>query len=224
MPEPTTITRARLEHVRLGDGDRSTEVTDETASITVQFNPETLKVTYANTVAGGDQAGGSAIQYVSKSSTTLAVDLWFDASVRPDVDDVRKLTQQVNHFFVPVPQGEGLAPPAVRFLWGSFLFEGVMKSMDETLELFSAEGRPLRAKVAVTIASQDIQFQFQEVAGDGGMPGTTPRVPATDGEGLQQLLGRDGDPSRWQEVAAANGIENPRFLPAGSFVDPVRPR
>jgi hypothetical protein len=218
VPEPASITRARLQEIRLADGDRPSEVTNEQATVEVQFNPESLKVTFSNTVAGGDQSGGSAIQYVSKSSTKLTVDLWFDASATADVDDVRELTKKVNHFFVPVPQGDGLAPPAVRFLWGSFLFEGVMESMDETLEYFSAEGRPLRAKVALSISSQDIQFQIQALAGGGApAPGTRPQVPATEGEGLQQMLGRTGDPAGWMAVASANGIENPRMLAPGTF-------
>ncbi|RZL85262.1 MAG: peptidoglycan-binding protein [Rhodococcus sp. (in: high G+C Gram-positive bacteria)] len=218
MPEPASITRAKLQEIRLADGDRPSQVTNDQATVEVQFNPESLKVTYSNTVAGGDQSGGAAIQYVSKSSTKLTAELWFDASATANVADVRELTKKVNHFFVPVRQGEGLAPPAVRFLWGSFLFEGVMESMDETLEFFSAEGRPLRAKVALSIASQDIQFQIQALAG-APAPGTRPQAPASEGEGLQQMLGRSGDPSGWVAVASANGIENPRILTPGSFVD-----
>jgi hypothetical protein len=221
VPEPASITRARLEEIRLADGDRSSEVTDTEATVDVQFNPESLKVTYSNTVAGGDQSGGSAIQYVSKSSTKLSVTLWFDASAKEGVADVRELTKPVNHFFIPVQQGEGMAPPAVRFLWGSFLFEGVMDSMDETLEYFSADGRPLRAQVALSITSQDIQSKIARLAGAGGAaaPGTRPQVPATEGEGLQQMLGRTGDPAGWMAVASANGIENPRMLAPGTSVD-----
>jgi hypothetical protein len=223
MPEPSTITRARLEQIRLSDGDRPSEITDATRTVEVQFNPESLKVTYANTVAGDDQAGGAAIQHVSKSSTKLAVDLWFDASVRPDLSDVREETKKVNHFLVPVPLPEGgVAPPPVRFIWGTFLFEGVMQSMDETLEFFSSAGRPLRAKVAISMVSQDIQFRIA-AAQETGTPGARPQTPATAGEGLQQLLGRRGDPEGWQEIAAANGIENPRFLAPGTFVDTSPP-
>ena len=65
----------------------------------------------------------------------------------------------------------------MRFQWGSFLFEGVMDSMDETLEFFSADGRPLRAKVSISITSQDIQFQSRRrPSSGGGVPGTTPAV------------------------------------------------
>ncbi len=218
MPEPATVTRARLEQIRLRDGDRDSEITDPNATVEVQFNPESLKVTYSNTLASEDQAGGAAIQQVSKSSTKLAVDLWFDASALPDVADVRVKTKEVNHFFAP--RGETPALPGVRFIWGSFLFEGVMQSLDETLEFFSSDGRPLRAKVAISIASQDIQFRMESLGSDRDAPaGTRPQTLATEGEGLQQMLGKDGSPENWQAVAAANGIENPRFLPPGSSVD-----
>ena len=35
----------------------------------MQFNPETLTVTYTNQSAGGDQRGGSALQFVGKGTT-----------------------------------------------------------------------------------------------------------------------------------------------------------
>lgn len=220
MPEPATVAKAKLQQIRLADGDNPSEVTNADADLEVQFNPETLKVTYSNTMNGDDQSGGSAIQYVSKSSTKLAVELWFDASARDDLEDVREETRRVNHFITPMPQGEGMAPPAVRFIWGSFLFEGVMESMDETLEFFSAEGRPLRAKVSLSITSQEIQFLIADMAAsEAATPGTTPQAPVSSGDSLQSLMAKNGSADNWQSVAMANGIENPRQLTAGSFVD-----
>ncbi len=220
MPEAVKLEKAQLVEIRLADGDNPAAETNPDNNLTVQFNPETLKVAYSNTMEGGDQSGGSAIQFVSKSSTKLSVDLWFDASALADVDDVRTLTKKVNHFITPVEQGEGLAPPAVRFLWGSFLFEGVMASMDETLEFFSAEGKPLRAKVSISLTSQDIQFRIRDTGSSGGgVPGTKPQTQAQQGDSLQQMMGRDSSPEGWQDVAQANGIENPRQLVPGTFVD-----
>ena len=222
MPETPTLAKAQLFEVILGDGDQATRrINEAERTVTVQFNPETLKVAYSNTMTGEDQSGGSAAQFVSKSSTKLTVDLWFDVSALADENDVRELTKKVNYFITPQEKDDGLAPPAVCFLWGSFLFEGVMDSMSESLELFSAEGRPLRAKVSVSISSQDIQFKIQALAAGAAadVPGTTPQTQAQSGDSLQQLMGRDGSPSGWQDVAAANGIENPRLLDPGAFLD-----
>ena len=224
MPEPAVLAKAKLVQIELGDHDAPSRETSPESTVTVQFNPETLKVVYSNTMQGGDQSGGGAIQFVSKSSTKLSVELWFDASAMEDEDDVRRLTKKVNHFITPVPQGQGKAPPALKFTWGSFLFEGVMDSMDETLEFFSADGRPLRAKVSISITSQEIQFHDPQPPSSGGdLPGTAPRQQARQGDSLQQMMGRDSGRGTgaegWQAVAAANGIENPRRLEAGTFVD-----
>src|SRR5208337_2744250 len=109
------------------------------ASVTVQFNPETLKVTYANQIVqpqGGDQASGTAgRQFVGAGTTKLALTLWFDVTAMQDnpVDDVRRLTQPVVYFMTPQPSDADrnrLAPPGLRFQWGSFLFDGMVDGLE----------------------------------------------------------------------------------------------
>jgi hypothetical protein len=226
VPEPATIAKAKLVQIELGDQRADSRETSTDPTLVVPFNPETLKIVYSNTIQGGDQSGGGAMQFTNKSSTKLSVELWFDVSATKDGDDVRRLTKKVNHFITPVSRKKGKPPlpPPVRFSWGSFLFEGVMDSMDETLEFFSADGRPLRAKVSISITSQEIQFHEPEgPSSGGGLPGTSPRQQARQGDSLQQMMGRDSPrgigAEGWQAVAAANGIENPRRLDTGSFVD-----
>src|SRR5437867_1833395 len=102
--------------------------------VPVQFNPETLKVSFNNQVAqgtgAGDQRGPQATQFVGAGTTKLAVTLWFDVTApQPqgrNEDDVRRLTQDVAYFITPKEvQGsrpKRYLPPAVRFLWGSFQF------------------------------------------------------------------------------------------------------
>ena len=52
--------------------------------VAVQFNPESLKVTFANQIVqpqGGDQAAGnSGRQFVGAGTTKLALQLWFDVT------------------------------------------------------------------------------------------------------------------------------------------------
>ena len=128
--------------------------------IKVQFNPESLKVTFANQLVqpeGGDQAAGSSgRQFVGAGTTKLALTLWFDVTAMTEspFDDVRRLTTEVIHFMTPaaIPgDDKKLVPPATRFAWGNFIFDGIVEGLEETLEFFSPEGKPLRAQISLTL-------------------------------------------------------------------------
>ena len=115
-------------------------------AVNVQFNPESMKVSFANQIVqpqGGDQAAGNAgRQFVGAGTTKLAMTLWFDVTAMTEapLDDVRRLTADVVHFITPKPStadASKLAPPGLRFSWGSFLFDGMVESLEETLEFFS---------------------------------------------------------------------------------------
>ena len=231
MPEPIKLLKAELREISWDDQQQVQEG-DPEKTVQVQFNPETLKVNFSNQKAGGDQRGGSAVQFVGAGSTKLSLDLWFDVtaplpdgSMQPD-GDVRKLTEKVTYFITPtkVPGEEDKwIPPGVRFIWGTFLFDGVMDSLNENLEYFSEEGKPLRAGISISLSKQEIQFQFgdQTPPGNGGenAPGTQPMQPARAGDSVQGMAARAGKPNDWKAIAAANNIENPRQLAAGALLD-----
>ena len=207
--------------------------------VKVQFNPETLKVSFANqlktdTPAGakpGDQSQGSAgQQFVGAGTTKLSLMLWFDVTAAIDpahqVDDVRRLTQQVVYFITPRQLGQDktrYVPPGLRFAWGSFVFDGLVDGIEETLEFFSPEGKPLRASIALSMAQQKIlKADFGPGAG-GGLPGSSPLTAAAAGSNLQNMAAALGNMD-WQGLAAANGIENPRLLTPGQLIDMNRKR
>jgi hypothetical protein len=228
----TPLAKAEL---RLLDAEGRNTIERDTW-VTVQFNPETLKVTFANQLrtpdGAGDQSGTAARQFVGAGTTKLALQLLFDVTApQPDgaaVDDVRRLTQKVAYFITPKPQGSDLVPPQLRFVWGSFQFDGLMDSLEETLEFWSPEGRPLRATLSLTMSQQRITaFAFGQAAGAGslgavpagGLPGTRPLAQAGTGSTLQGLADGAGQGADWARIAAANGIENPRRLAPGQLID-----
>jgi hypothetical protein len=116
----------------------------------------------------------------------------------------------------------------VRFIWGTFVFDGVMESLEETLEMFSPDGRPLRASVNVGLTQQRITFSFFEPKRDkpSNAPGvgTQPKVQATEGATVQGMASDAGKADEWQDIAAANGIENPRKLEPGTVIDMTAPK
>jgi hypothetical protein len=229
LADSTKLAKAELHQL---DANFDQEI-ERDSWVTVQFNPETLKVTFANQLqtpaAPGDQRGTPARQYVGAGTTKLAVQLWFDVSAPQEGDaesDVRELTKKVAFFITPKKDGDTFVPPAVRFIWGSFQFDGIMEGLEESLEFFSPEGKPLRASVSFTLSQQKITaFAFRPtqggVPGTGGSApaGTAPMTEAPSGATVQGLAGLQGRQDDWQSIASANGIENPRLLQPGQLVD-----
>ncbi|WP_437576641.1 CIS tube protein [Sorangium sp. So ce887] len=227
----TQLAKAELRQL---DAEFDLEIEKDTWA-TVQFNPESLKVSFANQVAtpsgSGDQNGSPSRLFVGAGTTKLAAQLWFDVSGEQApgeaVDDVRKLTQKVAFFITPKKDQKDpkkFVPPAVRFLWGSFQFDGIMESLEESLEFFSSDGKPLRASVSFTLTQQKItKFVFRETAppgtGGGDPAGTRPLTPAPAGSTVQGLAARQGNRDDWQGVATANDVENPRRLKPGQLLD-----
>ncbi|WP_374537316.1 CIS tube protein [Chitinimonas taiwanensis] len=215
--------------------------------VAVQFNPTSLRVSISNKSAGGQQAGAQARQRPGTGEMQVSFDLVFDTADLGSTENPVPVTDKtvlVEKFVRP--RGNTAAqqtPPRVEFAWGSFLVQGVMESANIELDLFSHNGTPLRAKVAVSIKGQDPRYQYQpSPAASGapasqnapgaalpadtppGTPGTRGNRPAADesgtvaqampGESLQQLAARNGlDPAAWRALAAS--VANPLNLPAG---------
>lgn len=194
----------------------------------VQFNPESLKVTFANAIEppkGGDQSSGAGgQQFVGAGSTKLALQLWFDVGSmeKNPVDDVRKVTRNVIYFMTPQKaptDPKKKVPPGVRFQFGTFIFDGIVESLDETIDFFSSDGKALRSTIALTFTKQEILEKGPEGGGEvGPRPGIKPLSSAKQGDSLQNMAGQNGIED-WQSVAAANGIEDPMRLPAGALID-----
>jgi contractile injection system tube protein len=230
MPNSQPLVKARLLELNVSMKDEQ----PGGKQVTVQFNPETLKVSFTNQIgsAGGrrDESSASAQQAPPTGTAKLSVQLWFDVTAplpagQGGTDDVRTLTKELIHFVTPRERGSGdapTAPPGVRFVWGSFQFDGLVDSLEESLEFFSPEGRPLRAGVTLSVTqtqTQKVTFAGGGVPGAGGLPGTAPLVTATAGASLQSLAAGAGVGGDWQKIAAANGIENPRLLAPGQLID-----
>ncbi len=236
MSDQPVVARAELQQLSLqGDVQKK---------IPVQFNPETLKVSYANQVvpptntgtqpSANDDRGSATLQFVGRGTTKLSVQLWFDVNAvlppeKEGVTDVRTLTSDVIDLITPQEQApQKFLPPQVRFIWGTFQFDGIMESLEESLEFFSAEGVPLRASMTLALSQQGIEFVPPQPSsgmpgGPGGpglaTPGTRPLVSASAGQTLQGLAASVGNATNWQSVATANGIDNPRLLQPGQLID-----
>jgi Contractile injection system tube protein len=241
MPDSMPLVKAQLQEL---DANYKHTINKEKWT-TIQFNPDMLKVSFANQIATpsgpGDQQGTASRQFVGAGTTKLSVQIWFDCTApipqgalednRTETNDVRKLTQRVAYFITPretTDKPPKHIPPAVRFVWGSFQFDGIMESLEESLEFFSNDGRPLRASMSLSLSQQKIQkFAFAQPpatppgsGGPGGAPaGTRPLAEVQAGITLPGLAASVGKGDNWQVIASANGVENPRILAPGRLVD-----
>jgi hypothetical protein len=207
--------------------------------VRVQFNPETLKVSFANQIdqggkageknskGAGDQSNKAGPQFVGAGTTKLSLQLWFDVNAPQregkNVADVRDLTKEVAYFITPKEVGTTFIPPAVQFLWGSFHFDGIMDSVEESLEFFSDKGVPLRASMSISMSQQKIE-QFSGNGKSKNPPGTaatgtSPLTTVPAGATVQGMADSMGKGDSWQAIAAANNIENPRLLTPGTVLN-----
>ncbi len=201
--------------------------------VDIQFNPETLKLSYSNQSSSSntDTVSNTKLkQFVGGGTTKLSLQLWFDVTVplpksKEGAKDVRQLTEDVI-FFITVPEGQKPpVPPGVCFAWGSFLFKGVVESLEESLEFFSQDGIPLRASISLSLSGQKPLRKTPRTAGGSdaqagpgsGTPGTVPLSSAPMGVTLQSLAASAG--LDWRAIADANNIENPRLLPPGQSLN-----
>jgi hypothetical protein len=193
----------------------------------VQFNPESLKVTFANAIEppkGGDQSSGAGgQQFVGAGSTKLAVQLWFDVNAMEEnpVDDVRRVTKDVIYFMTPQKASDPKKkiPPGVRFQFGTFIFDGIVEALEETIDFFSPEGKALRSSITLTFTKQEILEKAPESDGKvPSRPGIKPLAIVREGVTVQKLAAQNGMDD-WQSVAAGNGIEDPMRMSPGALVD-----
>jgi hypothetical protein len=190
-------------------------------AIVVHFNPASLVYSLEkDTSQQGNKPKRS--QYVGKFTGKLTMDLQFDTTATGD--DVRKTTNQVALLMESSAQAtkkatktNDNAQPVVAFQWGTYIFKGIMESFKETIDYFSADGVPLRALVSIGLARQDKVFDEDQKlpgtnVGAGDVVATSSSVvPSSNTDSVTSVAAKGGDPTASRALAAANGIENPRF-------------
>jgi Contractile injection system tube protein len=235
-------TLQRLRYASRPGKNKPVKVRLEGPELAVQFNPASLKISRKNNIdRGGVTTGTQKRQHVSQESSSLSFELEFDTAEQGSSGqhvDVRDWTALVRQFVEPPPDNPGGPPPAVRFAWGTIVFDGIIEQVTEDLDYFAADGTPLRAKVGVTITEQNFLYENKQtgpatknnksvtepgVPSPGSEPGSSGSkdpdqvVTANDGESAQQLMSRLGlDPAAWR--AAMTGLDSPLSLPAGTPV------
>lgn len=183
--------------------------------IPVMYNPEELRLDQGNSFAEVPIPGldASPVQYVRGKARTLSMDLFFDTYETGE--DVRAHTDTVVGLLDVDPRTK--APPILVFAMGRLTFECVLVEATQRFTMFRRDGTPVRSTIAVRLqefSRIDIEIERGFFVG----PPTLRTAIHTVARGetasavAQAVL---GDPARWREIAAANGLDDPFDLQPG---------
>ena len=182
--------------------------------VPVLFNPTDLSVDSGSHYASMPVPGLSMpiLQYIRGESQVLNLELFLDRTdqggdVQADIDNLLLLV---------TIDSELHSPPVVDFAWSTFRFTGVVTSLRRKMTLFAEDGRPLRARLTLSLKSyKSAEVQLRELKLSS--PDRSHARVLREGETLAHVAyDVYGDPRHWRPIAAANGIRRPRFIPPGT--------
>lgn len=180
--------------------------------IPVRFNPEDYTVTSSPEIKKSTILGvnGEHIQFLSGGGSVLSMVLHYDTYNSPmRATDVRTLTFPLTKLVKM--DGEKHQPPLVTFVYGSFIFKGMVTKADQKFTMFSRLGIPVRCELTFEITktlSVDDKMMEPKESSD-----RTKVRQLTEGDQLWMLSNKEYDsPEHWRKIAEANDIDNPRLL------------
>jgi LysM repeat protein len=153
-------------------------------------------------------------QFTNGKADRLSMELFFDTTETES--DVRTKYLDKLDSLLDV-DGQLHAPPRCRFVWGGGLdFKALLVDANKRFTRFLSSGTPVRALVNVTFEQyKPIDEQKSEIKHE-----STDKMKlwtVTEGDTLWLIAQNEyGDPSHWRTIAAANDLENPRSLRAGT--------
>jgi Contractile injection system tube protein/LysM domain len=194
-------------------------------SIKVLFNPN--EYTISKSVAWGAgkkdrRFNASGLTFGGGDNRELTLKLFYDVTeankgllaldVRRETNKLVALTR-INRYLE--------RPPVVMVTWGiapiffsDFPFFGVITSLRQNFVLFSANGRPLRANVDVTLLEY-LSPEMDKRQTDPEL--TTYRIKR--GDRVANISAEMyGDPTQWRRIVEANGLDDPRNLDIGKVL------
>lgn len=194
--------------------------------ITLQVNPDNYKVSkkidYGNRQSVG--AVGQPPKFKKYTPSTVSFETILDGTGIIPLPEGEKTFKTVTARIKEIesalykPGGTENIPHFALLAWGTFLFKGILTSMDYTFTLFTPDGNPLRAKVNLNF-TEAVSVEMQTLATDqlGNDLGKLKTV--SDSEPLPEMCNKQyGTPNAAADVAAANNFNGFRNIPPGTPV------
>lgn len=200
---------------------------DGSTKINCLFNPESISVSRSNSWQGPQQPGKSVPQlgYKGAQSATMSLNLVFDTTdvgttVTSYTDQVMKLMDIDPNLSGTNTDTANARPPTVTFHWGDLhSFPAVITSASLSFTYFASNGTPLRAKIQLSLTQYKDAASFASQNPTSGTPRPHRVHRVQPGETLDRISARYyGDSTKWRQLAAANGIEDPLALRPGALL------
>lgn len=209
-------------------------IPEEGDEFEVMFNPQeysiSRSVSYSDTNIPGKNY--SVSQYISGSADTLSMTLIFNtydfsksnsvgktgtaSIISNDTKNKMNVADSVNKLVSFTKINSDLhRPPICEFKWSGFSFKGVIVDIKHNYTMFLDDGTPVRAKVDVTFKSI-VKISEDSKETRKNSPDRTKGQTLHEGVQLWNIADAEyDDPSKWREIAKANGITNPLDIYAG---------
>ena len=212
------LTRAAFYLLEADDAKSAAAISEGSSAFFVQFNPTDLKLTEGGKWNVDMKNLDVNAEYQSKDPSKLDMTLIFDTTDSTDSvmeTWVKHLQRMVSPTETtdPVDDKPTKRPPFVRFKWGKqgISFAGVVDKLTTTLLMFSADGTPKRAQVALSIQEIDIHYITTggKAANDfiiKGMFDKVTVVTAQAGDTSQSIADKTGGDAK--AIAKANGKDD----------------
>lgn len=201
-------------------------------SLEFSFNPSSYTIkstpTYKTVPAVGQD--GTDTVFIHGAVKELTVTLFFDSAsesqqpfvgiqeaikedkLAPVTDKTKKLTGMVRI------KSSSHTPPMVIFSWGNLNFKGSITGITEEYTMFTLQGKPIRAKVQLTI-KEDLDEALTKKASPFESPDRTKSRVIVEGMSLWSLAYEEYDDcEKWRVIAKANNIMNPLDIVPGQVV------
>lgn len=196
-----------------------------------QFNPDEFHINASGNYRTANRQGGDSpiVQFSGNSCHVLDLKLNFDTSTsyeikagssqkKPEKEKARDVSAYTKKLMSLIQvDGKLHRPPFVTFCWGSIRFHGFVEKVDTRYLMFENGGMPVRAEVSLSMISQDMSLENNEMLNPRESPDRTKCIVLTSDSSLWDIAEKEyGDAAYWREIARENNIMNPLEVPVGT--------
>lgn len=200
-----------------------------TGVFSVMYNPDKFSISHSNSSDNGKSIilGEPNDKFLHRNPRSLKMELFFDGTESSPSDikgfgintlvGANQVDLQIKEFLAATTNIEGSIhrTPYLVFVWGTFIFPGIIESADVSYSLFSSDGRPLRARVNISVKEAASKKKYLKVL-NLLSPDLTHVYTVKQGDRLDLLCDKFyEDTALYYEIASINNLKNPRRLTVG---------